>query len=110
MEQPDSYPYLKLTCITERPQYNKEDEVEDTYYEAHPIVMDFRMVKPVYWYRYKVRNPDTLQLETCVLLAFIDIVGTPSELLIAETFPKFDKLIKDWITYAEQNDTTKTNP
>ena len=107
METPEGYPYLKLNCITERLQYLKEDEREETYYELNPIVMDIRMVKPVYWHRYKVRNPDTLQLETCVLLAFVDIVGTPSELMIAETFPKFDKLIKEWITYAEQNDTTK---
>ena len=107
METPEGYPYLKLNCITERLQYHKEDEREETYYELNPIVMDIRMVKPVYWHRYKVRNPDTLQLETCVLLAFVDIVGTPSELMIAETFPKFDKLIKEWITYAEQNDTTK---
>lgn len=90
-----------MTCITERLQWIIAEEREDTHYEAHPIVIDFRMITPVYWHRFKVRNPDTAQLEICVLFAFIDNSGSPSELLIAETFPKFDKMIREWIESVE---------
>lgn len=103
--KPEGYPYLRMTCITERGQWIIAEEREDTHYEAHPIVIDFRMITPIYWHRYKVRNPDTLQLETCVLFAFLDNSGNASELLIADTFPKFDKIIREWSDYVEEDKT-----
>jgi len=107
MDKPEGYPYLKLTCITEREQYHKEDDREETFYEAHPLVIDFSKIDPLYWYRYKVRNPETLQLESCVVVCFLDIHGEQHELMIVETFPKLDAKIREWVAYAEQ--TTDNN-
>lgn len=106
MIQPEGYPYLKLQCITEREQYVKDEERYDIYYEAHPAEIDFRNIIPLYWYRYKVRNPETEQLEICVVFSFIDTVfGTTHDLMVAETFPKFSARIKEWIEYAiEENE------
>lgn len=105
--KPEGYPYLKFTCITERAQYNKEDDREETYYEAHPAIIDFNKIDPIYWYRYKVRNPETLQLESCVVLCFLDLGNGEHEIMVAETFPKFDTRLKEWIEYA--NSTIKDN-
>ena len=103
METPDGYPYLKMTCITEREQYVVAEERYDIYYEAHPIVIDFRNIIPLYWYRYKVKNPDTGDLEICVVMSFIDAVhGTTHDIMIADTFPKVDKLLREWIEYSNE--------
>lgn len=100
MEKPEGYPYLRMTCITERPQWVSEEDREDTYYEAHPITIDFSTVSPMYWHRYKLRNPETAILENCIVTMFTDVNGNSFELMFAETFPKFDKIMKEWIEYA----------
>lgn len=109
--KPEGFPYLKVTGITERPQYVKEDDREETYYEVNPMVLDMRTITPIYWHRFKVRNPDTLALENCVVLCFTnDSASESQELMIAETFPKFDKMIREWIDYIMSDENEPKQP
>lgn len=103
MERPDGYPYFSFRCVTERPEFNKEEDREVSYYEDRDAVIDFCTIDPIFWYQYRVLNPESGKLELCVVLDYTDVHGNPHEIMIAEPFKKFDARIRQWIEYAAQS-------
>lgn len=113
MEKPDGYPWFTYKCITERMEYLKEEEREIPYYEAGWATIDFCMISPISWYKYRVMNPETNKLESCVVFEYIDQSGNHHEVMAAESLKTFDARIKDWIMYAakiNKDEKTEDNP
>ena len=93
----EGYPYLRLTCVT-----NVGTE-EEPVWDTAPFCVDFSCIQPIYWFRHKLPNKISGALETVTCFCFVDAVfGNLTTVYVAETFPKFDALIRQWIEHSNK--------